>query len=496
MAFYLAMRFFLTGEFDENFDFEIFLDNKKWFDIKLLTDATRSSHDDDDVYSKAHSKPMANDTYAKGVKEVLGELGIASNHWLHLGRTIGPKILEVLEVEREDIKNLGNWSPSTQEASYSTKLPMRAVRAASGFVVADGMHYNPRTVVKGPEFERLKKLTPLAWAQKAVVFFDDRFKKNIGDNHFTAYQFVKFMAQLNTIFLQDAAAMLVKYPERSACAMFQMPVFKSDDWPVSIFCVCFIYILFYVLTLSFLLLQRYLALMRTSLETLEAVNPLDCNLEAVLPGVHTRLSTLQAELSNGFKLVKQWKEDDSSSREMAVQMVEANRQMAGQMVQMAAQLLRTGGRDVQASQAPLLLNSQNSQQPADDDDEEECLEKAKRHLMKPSYQSLHVIYYEWYGLESSKDQPIVGGFERCEELYKKTWRKHHNPREKKQYSRLQAIIRGLQKKAASEERRMEQVVDILDPIYQGECKKSLSKMVTYMTERGLIPVGQKRATKT
>jgi hypothetical protein len=201
--------------------------------------------------------------------------------------------------------------------------------------------------------------------------------------------------------------------------------------------------------------------MRTSLETLlEAVNPLDCNLEAVLPdGVHTLLSTLQVELSSGFKPVKEWKEDKhDSSREMAVQMVEANRQMAGQMVQMAAQLQRAGGRDVQASQAPLLLNSQNSQQPAgDEDDEEESLEKAKRHLMKPSYQSLHVIYYEWYGLESSKDQPIVGGFERCEELYKKTWRKSHNPREKKHYSRLQAIIWSLQKKAASEERRMEQV---------------------------------------
>jgi hypothetical protein len=94
------------------------------------------------------------------------------------------------------------------------------------------------------------------------------------------------------------------------------------------------------------------------------------------------------ELLSGFKLVKEWKEDKhDSSREMAVQMVEANRQMAGQhqMVQMAAQLPRAGGRDVQASQAPLLLNSQNSQQPADDeDDEEESLEKAKRHLMKPS----------------------------------------------------------------------------------------------------------------
>lgn len=240
-AFYFAMRFWLTKEF-ENFAFTDFLDNRKWFDIKLLTDATRSDHD--------HNKPMANDTYAKAIKDVLGKLGLASNHWVHLGRTLGPKLLEVLEVEAEDIRILGNWDPKTQECSYSTKLPMKAIRASNGFFLAGGMHYNPRSVVDGPEFDRLKTKTPFAWAHHAVEFFQNRFAVEPAEGHYTAFQFCKFIAELNTVFLQDAAALLVKFPERSASAMFKMPVFQDPDWNVSIFCVLFFYFLF-LLTLSF-----------------------------------------------------------------------------------------------------------------------------------------------------------------------------------------------------------------------------------------------------
>jgi hypothetical protein len=244
MAFYLAMRFWLSNEF-ENFDVKDFLDNSNWFDIKLLTDATRGDHD--------HKKPMANDTYGKAIKEVLGKLGIASHHWVHLGRTLGPKILEVLEVEAETIRQLGNWDPKIQETSYSTKLPMKVIRAACGFFLASGMHYNVRTVVQGLELDRLLKKTPFAWAYAAVAFFEHRFEDEVAEDHYTAFQFCKFIVQLNTVFLQDAAAMLVKYPERASCAMYRMPVFQDPDWPVSLFSI-FVILFILFLTLLFPLL--------------------------------------------------------------------------------------------------------------------------------------------------------------------------------------------------------------------------------------------------
>jgi hypothetical protein len=58
---------------------------------------------------------MANDACANAIKDVLGKLGLASSHWVHLGRTSGPKLLELLELEVEEIQRLGNWDPKTQE---------------------------------------------------------------------------------------------------------------------------------------------------------------------------------------------------------------------------------------------------------------------------------------------------------------------------------------------------------------------------------------------
>ena len=94
---YLAMRFANTKEFDL-FTGEDWLEKKKWFDIKLLVDATRSDAD--------HCKPMANNTYADTIKTTLRGLSIPSNHWMYLGRTLGPKIIELLEEELDDIQRV------------------------------------------------------------------------------------------------------------------------------------------------------------------------------------------------------------------------------------------------------------------------------------------------------------------------------------------------------------------------------------------------------
>jgi hypothetical protein len=91
------------------------LESKTWFDIKLLGDATRSDTD--------HCKVIANNMYDDVIKATLRGLNIPSNHWMHLGHTLGLKILELLEEESKDIRRLGNYNPSIQESSYSIKLP-------------------------------------------------------------------------------------------------------------------------------------------------------------------------------------------------------------------------------------------------------------------------------------------------------------------------------------------------------------------------------------
>jgi hypothetical protein len=72
----------------------------------------------------------------------------------------------MLEEEIRLIESLGNWNPSMQGSCYSTKLPMQPIHKLAGFTDANGMYYNPRTVVEVEE--RLLRLTPVGcWVYEA-----------------------------------------------------------------------------------------------------------------------------------------------------------------------------------------------------------------------------------------------------------------------------------------------------------------------------------------
>jgi hypothetical protein len=233
LAFYLAYRFYLTNEFDEStFFLEDWLDNRKWFRIKLLVDAIRSDAD--------RKTPMANDTYAKSIKKVCEELMIPSRHWLHLGRQLGSKILEFLEELKEEIRCLGNWDPKIQETNYSTKLPWRPMRKLAGFTTGNNMYFNPRSTVEPPE--SLFEKTAFGRFSTAKEYVEQKIQNDNADC-WTAFEFLKLMKLLGVVFLQDAAAMWVLHPERREHPMFSMPVFRDPEWHVSIFCV-FIFCVF------------------------------------------------------------------------------------------------------------------------------------------------------------------------------------------------------------------------------------------------------------
>jgi hypothetical protein len=133
-------------------------------------------------------------------------LGIVALHLVHLGRNLGPKILEMLEEESNWICQLGNWNPSMQDSSYSMKLPMRPIRKLAGFLHANGMHYDPRTMIEVPE--ELARLTPIGrWAIDAFSNVEAAISKQ-GLPKFTAYNVLKFLVNLNKVFLQDAATIM------------------------------------------------------------------------------------------------------------------------------------------------------------------------------------------------------------------------------------------------------------------------------------------------
>jgi predicted PurR-regulated permease PerM len=135
--------------------------------------------------------------------------------------------------------------------------------------------------------------------------------------------------------------MLVKHPERLKCVMHRMPVFQDPDWCVSVFCVSFLHfcIFLILLTLFFLLLWTHLESMKQSLASLlvEATCPLDSNLEATLPSLHSRLSVMQTEMANGFALMKKWEAGVNSVMQESAQVVKQTQNVSQSVSQSVVQ---------------------------------------------------------------------------------------------------------------------------------------------------------------
>jgi hypothetical protein len=178
-----------------------------------------------------YSKSMTNCTFSDAMKKVLRALGIPSAHWVHLGRVLGPKILELLDTESEEIRRLGNWDPFLQELSYSTKLPLKPIRKIAGYSTGSGMYYNLRTTVKPSD--ELLRTTPFWWAFDALEGVEAAMKDD-NDSSYTAVCFLRFICELAVVFLQDAAAMWILYADRRSHPMYHIDTFSLQEWRVSL----------------------------------------------------------------------------------------------------------------------------------------------------------------------------------------------------------------------------------------------------------------------
>jgi Centromere DNA-binding protein complex CBF3 subunit, domain 2 len=216
---YVQHRFHCTGEF-ANLSLSDWMENRKWFDIKILAD----------VNSVDTTKIMKNDSYEKHIKKVLQQRNLNLNKVLHLGRNMGSKYLELLEAESSEINRMGQWSEGMQQRCYSAKLPMGPIRKLAGFFGKTKIYFNTRTSVDPPNEVLLS--TPIGkWVYGVYEGLTEACEPG---KCMTAICLLRFFIQLNKIFLQDAAAMMVLYPERAEHAMFkEMPCFQSQEFKVS-----------------------------------------------------------------------------------------------------------------------------------------------------------------------------------------------------------------------------------------------------------------------
>jgi hypothetical protein len=244
----LQYRFFAT---DESLDFTVedWCNSIKWFDIKFLVD----------VSSGNITNMLKNDSYAQKLMEILSRLGLPVSILIHLGQNIGPKVLDCLEEESQDIERLGNWNHGIMNTTYSSKLPLKPIRAMAGYP-SKSFYYNSPTAVEPPD--ELLEASPMGrWLYKALKGVEERVLASNSSKHQTVWQVLNFFKDLNKFFLQDAAAMVALHEERGSHEIFQqLPVFKMQEW------------------------DEYCAKMKTHLDTDEC--PLDAKLESVIPGLH------------------------------------------------------------------------------------------------------------------------------------------------------------------------------------------------------------------
>jgi hypothetical protein len=76
-------------------------------------------------------------------------MDLYSNHALHIGRALGLLTAEKNELDGLEKKNLGNWNPDVMEAVYSSKIPLKALRAMAGHRQEKGFFFVSRGLKVG-----------------------------------------------------------------------------------------------------------------------------------------------------------------------------------------------------------------------------------------------------------------------------------------------------------------------------------------------------------
>lgn len=238
LGLYLMARFELTKEF-EGPNCPDFTINSDWYDIKLLVGFGTNNGEENPVAGR--TKEMNSNGYNDAVKGILKSHGIPSNHYGHLGRVLGAANLQFQEIPDEEIRQLGNWQVTVRDQSYSTKLPLPAMRAMAGFIEADGMFFCPRSEVEPPE-ELQHLIFPFVDENLEKVEMAQRSntREKGGCYLGSAKGFLHMLKRLRTIILQDVAAMYVEDPVRTAAhPLFSSfpAIFHSTEFNVSLFIV-------------------------------------------------------------------------------------------------------------------------------------------------------------------------------------------------------------------------------------------------------------------
>ena len=111
---------------------------------------------------------------------------------------------------------------------------MGIISRKAGLMKANHMNYNPRTVYAVPP---VLIQAVFLWVTTAMQQFESNSEIDMcfANKHKTAQEaFLSMMDEMQRVVIQDAAVMLLEFPDCAHHGLFQLPVFQSQAFTVSI----------------------------------------------------------------------------------------------------------------------------------------------------------------------------------------------------------------------------------------------------------------------
>ena len=223
--------------------------------------------------------------------------------------------------------------------------------------------------------------------------------------------------------------------------------------------------------------------MRTGLSTLQT--PMDYNVQAVLPGVNSRLNALQHQNDQLLQLAQQQQQQQLKFQQRVDDNMALMLEKIGQGFVGAAASLR--GESFNEYEQPSVRRriEEPSRTTTTNNDE---LQKVIGHPLVVKHYNLQSMYDEWFGLGKFEGKPIAGGIAALEKKYKTQWRK----RDVKKANRV-----SWQKRICEKLQTMNQdEFNEWDKWYKEDTKSCIADFVPFLQAKALLPIQQNRGRKS
>ena len=161
---------------------------------------------------------MSDKQYSNKIKNACVALKISTCKLLHFGRKVSAVALDMEEVDEGSKRAIGNWSTDVFGTTYSSQVPLAAMRTLSGSDKRRGFYENSRTTfINEEKYGSLARFI-FPWIEHITA------KCNLKDRP-TARAFLNMLRNMRWVILQDAAVML-SVDKRQHVLFEIFPVFK------------------------------------------------------------------------------------------------------------------------------------------------------------------------------------------------------------------------------------------------------------------------------